>query len=460
MENSQIPTTGETRKILFALPRLGINLFMGTIDFALLYLYESVYQLNPILVGISLMLGKFSVGISTFFFGWLSDHTNTKLGRRKPYLFIMSPILAITFVMLLLPGIFLGPSPEEFALFSWFATFNVLSQSCYALTAIYHSWTAEQFQVHERPKISQYQNLFNFIGLGVVILMGFLVLTDVKERLREDPTTIPANFVTMMIIFALLMIGLIYFVAFYMPVEKTPIYHTDYKTEFRQILNNRGFMSMVVLHSLSFIAWGLVNSIIIGYIDNVLMLKGVSLYVTAGSLFIIMIIVIDYWRKRIETKGKTSTLLLIFKIAMIFYPLSLLGLFPFSTNVLFGVLIAGIVAATEGGWYLFPYLIYADLAEDQEKKQGELKAGLFAGFPNLVLNIVQAFALFFTGWVLSLPKVENVPGNTFSLGYVLWGPICAVVFVAMYIFAKKNILLDFEWEKNNTGIDQKNEENG
>ncbi len=206
-------------------------------------------------------------------------------------------------------------------------------------------------------------------------------------------------------------------------------------------------MAMTILHSLSFIAWGLINSIIIGYIDNVLMLKGVSLYITAGSLFIIMVIVIDYWRKRIETKGKTSTLLRIFKIAMIFYPLSILGLFPFSTNAIFGIIMVGIVASTEAGWYLFPYLVYADLAEDQEKKHGELKAGLFAGFPNLILNIVQAFALFFTGWVLSLPKVENVPGNAFSLGYVLWGPICAMVFFAMYHFAKRHLSLDYAWEK-------------
>ena len=444
MEHSEIAHSSETRKVLYALPRLGINLFMGTIDFALLYLYESVYQLNSILVGTALMLGKFSVGLYTFLIAWLSDHTNTRWGRRKPYLLIMSPILAVSFIFLLLPGLFLGPNPEELTIFGWFAFFNVLSQSCYSLTAVYHSWTAEQFSVEERPRISQYQNLFNFIGLGAIILMGFLVLTDVKEKLREDPTTIPSNFVFLIILFAVLMIGFIYFVAFYMPVESTPMYRTDFKTEFQQILKNKAFMSVVILHSLSFIAWGLINSIIIGYIDNVLMLKGISLYITAGSLFIILVITIDYWRKRIETKGKTSTLLLIFKIAAIFYPLSILGVFPFSTNIVFGIIMISIVASTEAGWYLFPYLIYADLAEDHEKNHGELKAGLFAGFPNLILNIVQALALFFTGWVLSLPKVENVPGNSFSLGYVLWGPICDVVFLVMYFFVKKYIKIDFK----------------
>ena len=101
----------------YASPRFGISLFMGFLDFALVYLYVFVYQLDPNLVGTGAMLGKFAIAISQFFFGWISDHTHTRFGRRKPYIFIMTPILAISLFMLTLPTLFLGSEPEESKLF-------------------------------------------------------------------------------------------------------------------------------------------------------------------------------------------------------------------------------------------------------------------------------------------------------------------------------------------------------
>ena len=136
-----------------------------------------------------------------------------------------------------------------------------------------------------------------------------------------------------------------------------------------------------------------------------------------------------------------------FGFAIVTLPLSILGLFSFATNIIFGIVFVILVAASLAGWYLFPYIIYADIAEDDEKKTGKLKAGIYTGFPAIILNIFQALSLLFTGWITSLPDVSNTPGNTFSLGLVLWGPICAVILIISLLYAKKFIHLDFEWEK-------------
>ena len=88
---------------LYALPRLGTSIFIGIADFALLFLYTDVYGQDmsgfwPILVGWVMGLGKVSIAFFQFFFGWVSDHTHTKFGRRKPYLFLLSPVLSISFI--------------------------------------------------------------------------------------------------------------------------------------------------------------------------------------------------------------------------------------------------------------------------------------------------------------------------------------------------------------------------
>ena len=101
-----------------------------------------------------------------------------------------------------------------------------------------------------------------------------------------------------------------------------------------------------------------------------------------------------------------------------------------------------------GGWYLFPYIWYADLAEDAERR-GDLdgmKAGLYAGFPNVLLNIFQAVALVITGAILTLP---NVPGKSYSWGLVIWGVWGSGVLLVGLWFIRKYLTLDFDWEKEN-----------
>ncbi|MBD3349995.1 MAG: MFS transporter [Candidatus Lokiarchaeota archaeon] len=440
-------STSTAKKVIYASPRLGINLFMGLIDFALLYLYEDVYELRGGLVGTSLMLGKLSAAIFQCIIPWFSDHTKTKLGRRKPYLYIMAPILTVSFIMLLLPGLVLGANPPELQLFGWFATFNVLAQGAYAMTTIYHSWTAEQFPTKERPKVSAFQNIFNFMALAVTSIFSIVVLTSVKDKLQEDPTKIPQDYLTAILTFAAIMIGLTYLCTIYMPVEKTPQYTTKFKTELKQILNNKNFLLMTFIQGLSSLGWAMINAVLLSYIDTVMALEDLELYLAAVILFLGLIVSVTFWRKRIESKGKKRTLLDVFLVGIIAPPFSILGAFSFARNFIFGVVFIFFIALMQSGWALFPYIIYADMAEDAKVKDGELKTGLYTGFPALILNVFQAASLYLTGWLTELPVVDNGGPAPFTMGYVIWGPIVTVFFMVTLWVIKKYIKLDFDWEK-------------
>ena len=105
------------------------------------------------------------------------------------------------------------------------------------------------------------------------------------------------------------------------------------------------------------------------------------------------------------------------------------------------------IGAILGGWFLFPYIVYADLAEDDEKSTGELKAGIYAGFPSIVLNIFQAAGAFFIGSILSLPTISPTGTFSYSMGLILFGPIVSVILLVSYFYTKKYVTLDFEWEK-------------
>jgi energy-converting hydrogenase Eha subunit C len=85
--------------------------------------------------------------------------------------------------------------------------------------------------------------------------------------------------------------------------------------------------------------------------------------------------------------------------------------------------------------------MYADIATDDEKSTGELKAGIYTGFPSIILNLFQALGLFIMGMILELPSLGTL---SYSIGYVLWGPICSLILICAYFFARKFIKLDFE----------------
>jgi len=152
------------------------------------------------------------------------------------------------------------------------------------------------------------------------------------------------------------------------------------------------------------------------------------------------------WRKLLQKKGKKQTLLYIFLFAVISFPITLLGLIPMDSYLILGIFFILVIALSLAGWFLFPYIMYADLAEDDEKNTGELKAGIYVGFPSLILNIFQAVGLLVLGLITSLPDI-TVGALTYSIGLVLWGPLCSVILLVSYFYTKKYVKLDFDWEK-------------
>lgn len=105
------------------------------------------------------------------------------------------------------------------------------------------------------------------------------------------------------------------------------------------------------------------------------------------------------------------------------------------------------IAAILGGWYLFPYIVYADVAEDDEKKTGDLKAGVYQGFPSIILNLFQAVGALLVGAIFELPEITVGGGTPYSMGLVIFGPICSVILLVSYFYTKKYVTLDFNWEK-------------
>ena len=213
------PNKSTSRYLLYGMPRFGAALVLGIEGWALFALYTIGYGVAPLLVAFALAMGYLSVAASQFLLGWLSDSKYTRWGRRKPYLIIFSPLLGISFIFVLIPALVLPDLNDKNTLFIWLLVWDVLFRFSYGVTTPYQSWTAEQFNVTERPKVSQFQNIFSMVGNGVMAVVTLLVLTGVFDKVSKSPNVIPLEFIALVAIFAILFIVLFYLIVFLMPTE-------------------------------------------------------------------------------------------------------------------------------------------------------------------------------------------------------------------------------------------------
>jgi len=443
-------STNNFKKILFSAPRLGTSIVLGIEGWALLTLYTSGYGLHPFSAGFSIAMGFLTIAITQFLFGWLSDAKYTKWGRRKPYIIIFAPLLGVSIIFLLLPGLIIDLS-DQGALFRWMLIWEIIFRASYAVTTPYQAWMAEEFPVDERPKVSQFQNTFNYLGNAIMALFSILILTSFVDDLKNDITTpVPINFLIPVIIFGLLTIILFYIIAFKFPTEPHYEIRSDLIENLKIIVKNKNFMSIVLMVGISGFGWSIITSVMLKYLEDVLNLSGTDYIIAAVALVLTIFIFLYLWRRTIQKSGKKKALLYLFILAVAFLPISLLGLIPMNSYLVIGIIFIVGIGAILGGWFLFPYIVYADVAEDDERSTGELKAGIYTGFPSIILNIFQALGAFLIGSILSLPKLERyyvAEPYSFSIGLLIFGPIVSLILLISYFYTKKYVELDFDWEK-------------
>ncbi len=461
----------ERKFLVFPLPKFGTSVVMGIADFALATLYIVGYQITPFLVGLALALGKITIAASQFFFGWVSDQTHSSnWGRRKPYFLILSPILAVATIFLLIPSLII-PLDNPFTLFIWLLVWYQIFNISYGVTTPYESWMAEQFTVNERPKAAQYLNILSMAGTGVMAIFSMLVLTQFTDKVKLNPEVIPGEFLYSVLAFSIILIVLFYLVVFLMPTEPYQEIKTTMVERLKIVLKNRNYLLVNVMIGIASLAWSMIGSLILLFLEKVLQFELIFYIITAAAYLLGILVFLYIWRKLIVNKGKKTTLLYVFLLAIITLPFSLLGVIRGGFSIIYGILFILSIAAAMGGWFLFPSILLADLAEDDQKKTGELKAGIYKGFPSIILNAFQAMGLLLMGFILELPQISVGPTtysfgwNVFrfgdfairfftifvetsniSLGYVLWGPICSIILIGAYFFSKKFIIVDFDWE--------------
>ncbi|MFX0036373.1 MAG: MFS transporter [Candidatus Hermodarchaeota archaeon] len=430
------------KSFIFGMPRIGLTIVLGIEGFSVFALYTIGYNLSPFLAGFAISIGYISIALFSFLFGWISDIKYTKWGRRKPYIIIFAPLIGISFIFLMLPSLLLPDLNNKVDLFIWLLIWEIIFKASYGVTTPYQAWLAEQFDIDERPRVSQIQSIFNLLGTSTYWIFSFLVLTQVFDLISSTPNILPYYFALPIFLFGIITVALFYINAFFMPIEPKVEIKSTLLNILKVSIKNKNFMAINLMIAFSSMAWVIILAQILPFYELVLNMDLSGYLLIMITEFVCIILFLDIWRRIIKKYGKKQTVLYIFILAVLILPTTLLGLIQTNNYLLFGLLFMIGIGAPLGGWYLLPAVIFADLAEYDEKTTGELKAGTYMGLPSIFLNIFQAIGVFLLGIINELPDIE-VGSSSFSMGLILWGPFCSLILIISWWYTRKYLILDY-----------------
>lgn len=418
------------------------------LDLASALFYFSIQSLPAIYTGSAIAMSYLSIMASELTFGNLSDRIRTKRwGRRKLFIMVGAPLMALSFLLIFNPHLFLTEG-NVIGLFFYATVTMSLFKVFYGMTMTpFQSWMPELTEPEERPAVSSWQNIANFLGFVIGTFgTAFLAIESVEWGL---PSTI------LYMIFGFMVLQLLGFIPSLVGLrgEGKFIPHPSIRKDLGIALTDRNFVGWLVAQGLLSVGIATVVRTAFPYINDFLGFGMTEFIIFGVELLSVVVVFFMIYQFAIRKKGKRFTLQLSMMLAVVSLPFTLVITTSSAAFILLAFAGAGIA-----GYYLFPYIIYADFAQKNEIMTGEGHAGFYTSFPSIPLNGMQAFSAFLWGFMFALPEVVPVPGQaTFvSQGYLFWGPIAALfIFLSVLVLFKVDIDPDFERLKAEHSIERK-----
>ncbi len=411
-------------KINYLFGDIGISICISSIAFFLLFFYSDVVHIDPALVGTILLVAKLWDAVTDPLFGWISDRTQSRYGKRKIYLIFGTIPFGISFALL-------WAIPEGMAeivtiawllisFFLFYTFFTVVSVSYYAMTP------ALTKDYDERTSLTTFRMIGGCIGfIAGATLPPLIASLFVVQRI---------GWMTIGIIFGALTILCIYITTFGIKMNKEMDPPPSQMPAISSVLScfkNKPFNHLLcqsIITGMSFIIVMSYMSFFIKYqlnMENEISIV-MGLYLGTTLLFLFFWKwVADKW-----AKGPAYALGLFIAFGVIaasfFLPQG-------KTNLIYLLLI--ISGFGMSAQMVLPWAMLPDVVEYDELMTGERREGIYYGLRGSFGKISDALGLFIGGWALKLIGFvpEAIQTKETLLGIRLFfGPIPALlIFISL-----------------------------
>jgi GPH family glycoside/pentoside/hexuronide:cation symporter len=419
-------TTGKlsTRtKIFYGIGDLGNAVVNSAIQFFLMKFYTDGALILPALAGNALLIGKIWDAINDPLFGWITDRTHSRFGKRRVFMLFGAIPLAISIALL-----WFVPTTSQIWTFVWIAATFILFDTVWTLTNVpYYALTSELTDDYdERSSLTTYRMVmavpaylvgaaltpaivglfalqrtgYAWIGIAYGILAGTALLISAagfRERKRPAVTT----------------------------AEPSPL------KSLQVALKNKPFVRLCLIYFTLNISFAFCKILMAYFVEYQLQMKA-QISLAMGLMLICVTIALPFW----QWLGKKMDKGPVYAIGMGIGAFA--ALFTFflphqPTNFLF-ILFAVVGFGFSVNW-IFPWAMVADVGDYDRAETGQQRNGMYYGVWGLATKLSEALALAAVGWILTgygyVPNVEQTPQALFGIR-LFFGLIPAVcIFIAL-----------------------------
>lgn len=434
------------RDFVYSLGSFSSALLSNAVATFAIFYYVDVLKAPPHLISIVMMLYGLWNAINDPLFGYISDRTKTKWGRRKPYIFWFSLPLALVFALFWVPPF---DNTKPMALVMYYFLMIFLFDSFFTIVIL--NWTAlfpEMYPtLKERAKVSALRQILAIPGLLLGIAAPPMIASMIGWR-------------NMGIIFAAIGGSILYLTL--LGSRENPKYSQEQSLSIIEALKftfiNKSFLTYVIASFLLQFTYTGLTSALPFYAKYVLKINDTQTTILMALIFIVAFFLIPLWQ-RITTKiGAKKTMML----SMIIWATLLSG-FAFIRNFVQGIILTSSLAIGLAGALIILDIMIADIVDEDQVKTGKRREGMYFGANALVIrlgislnSIIMGLVLSLSGYDATVPVDSQPP--TVLVGFRILCSVVPIIATLIGVFVLKYYPLDgkyLEQIKQKVGMQEK-----
>ncbi|HMQ35584.1 MAG TPA: MFS transporter [Chloroflexaceae bacterium] len=440
-------------KLAFGAGDLGPAIATIIASFFQLFFLTTVAGLPPGLAGTILLIVKIWDSVNDPVIGWLTDRTNTRWGRRRPWLlFGAVPFGLFFFLQWVVPPV--GPT----GLFIYYLVIALLFDTAFTIVNVpYTALTPELTRDYdERTALNSFRFAFS-IGGSIV---GGILHQVIVGQFPDDPQT--GYLVSGAVVGALIALPFLWcFAGTRERYEPEPgAEELSLPEQIRYVFSNRPFLFVVGIYMFSWLAVQVTSAVltffIVFWLGSVPQFPATVFGLTFGQaqdiiplmLFAVQgsaLVFLFIWSAVSRRIGKKA----VYMIGSLIW-IGVQGFLYFLRPEQLGLaIVLGVIAgAGIATAYLIPWSMMPDVIELDELETGQRREGMFYGFMVLLQKLGLALGLFLVGQALQVSGFNQglaagqQPESALNTIRLMIGPvptvilICGMILTAFYPITK------------------------
>jgi GPH family glycoside/pentoside/hexuronide:cation symporter len=388
-------------KLFYGIGDLGNAAVNSAIQFFLMKFYTDAALVLPALAGNALLIGKIWDAINDPLFGWATDRTRSRFGRRRVFMIFGAIPLGIAIALL-----WFVPAADRLATFTWIAATFILFDTLWTLTNVpYYALTSELTDDYdERSSLTTYRMVMAvpaylvgaaltpaIVGLFALQRTGYAWVGILYGGLAASALLICAAGIRERS------------EARAAAAEPSPL------RSFGLALRNGPFVWLCATYFVVNISFAFIKTLMAYYIEYQLRMPE-QITLVMGLMLICVTLSLPFWQwvSRKMDKGPA------YALGMAVGALAVaLGFFlPHQPSPLI-YLLAVLAGFGFSAQWIFPWAMVADVADYDRLETGQQRSGMYYGVWGLATKISEALALAAVGWILTgfgyQPNMEQAP---------------------------------------------------